>query len=78
MLDVERAGRGQLGSPEGERDDRHRRVLDGGQLGCGHRREAVVVSRRLKIPQREQIDPDTQALAGDAGVVVVAGADKTP
>jgi len=44
----------------------------------GHRREAVVVSRRLKIPQREQIDPDTQALAGDAGVVVVAGADKTP
>jgi len=44
----------------------------------GHDREAVVVSRRLKISQREQIDPDTQALAGDAGVVVVAGADKTP
>ena len=44
----------------------------------GHRRDAVVVSRRLKIGQREQIDPDTQALAGDAGVVVIAGADKTP
>ena len=44
----------------------------------GHRREAVVVSRRLKIPQREAIDPETQALAGDAGVVVVAGADQTP
>jgi hypothetical protein len=38
----------------------------------------VVVSRRLKINQREQIDPESQALAGDAGVVVVAGADKTP
>ncbi len=37
-------------------------------------REAVVVSRRLKIPQREEIDPETQALAGDASVVVVAGA----
>ena len=44
----------------------------------GHRREAVVVSRRLKIPQREEIDPETQALAGDATVVVVAGADQTP
>ena len=41
----------------------------------GHKREAVVVSRRLKIPQREPIDPDSQALAGDASVVVVAGAD---
>jgi hypothetical protein len=38
----------------------------------------VVVSRRLKIPQREAIDPETQALAGDAGVVVVAGGDQTP
>jgi hypothetical protein len=43
----------------------------------GHRREAVVVSRRLKIPQRERVDPESQALAGDATVVVIAGADKT-
>ena len=39
--------------------------------------EAEDVGRRLKIAQREEIDPDTQALAGDASVVVVVGADKT-
>jgi len=38
--------------------------------------EAEDVGRRLKIAQREQIDPDTQALAGDASVVVVVGADR--
>ena len=43
----------------------------------GHQREATVVGRRLKIPQREAIDPDTQALAGDASVVVIAGSDLT-
>ena len=44
----------------------------------GHRREAVVVSRRLKIPQREEIDPETQALAGDATVVVSPGPTRRP
>ena len=43
----------------------------------GAEAEAEDVSRRLKITQREEIDPDTQALAGDASVVVVVGADKT-
>jgi hypothetical protein len=43
----------------------------------GHRREAVVVSRRLGISQRERVDPQSQALAGDATVVVIAGADRT-
>jgi hypothetical protein len=43
----------------------------------GAEREAEDVARRLKIAQREQIDPETQALAGDASVVVVVGADKT-
>jgi hypothetical protein len=39
-------------------------------------REAIDVSRRLDIPQREPIDPASQALAGDATVVVIAGADQ--
>jgi hypothetical protein len=43
----------------------------------GHRREAAVVSRRLGIGQRERVDPQSQGLAGDATVVVIAGADKT-
>jgi len=42
----------------------------------GAEAEAKDVSRRLKITQREGIDPDTQALAGDASVVVVVGSDK--
>jgi hypothetical protein len=43
----------------------------------GHRREAIAVGRRLGIPQRERVDPESQALAGDATVVVIAGSDKT-
>jgi hypothetical protein len=43
----------------------------------GAEREAADVSRRLDIPQREAIDTDSQALAGDATVVVVAGADQS-
>jgi len=43
----------------------------------GHRREARAVSRRLDIPQREPVDPESQGLAGDAGVVVVAGGDRS-
>ena len=34
----------------------------------GHRNEAIAVSRRLKITQRQPIDPASQALAGDATV----------
>jgi hypothetical protein len=43
----------------------------------GAEREAADVARRLDIPQREAIDPDSQGLAGDASVVVVTGADLT-
>ena len=43
----------------------------------GAEREAADVSRRLDISQREPVDPDSQSLAGDATVVVVAGADQT-
>ena len=41
----------------------------------GHQREAIAVSRRLSINQRQPIDAASQALAGDATVVVIAGAD---
>lgn len=41
----------------------------------GHERDAVAVSRRLGINQRQLIDPVSQDLAGDATVVVIAGAD---
>jgi hypothetical protein len=41
----------------------------------GHQREAIAVSRRLSINQRQPIDPASQELAGDATVVVIAGAD---
>jgi hypothetical protein len=40
-----------------------------------HQREARAVNRRLGIGQREPIDPASQELAGDATVVVIAGAD---
>ena len=43
----------------------------------GHEREAAAVSRRLRVGQRERIDAQTQGLAGDASVVVVAGTDQT-
>lgn len=44
---------------------------------AGSEREAAAVGRRLDIGQREPIDPTSQSLAGDASVVVVAGADQT-
>ncbi len=41
----------------------------------GHEREATAVVRALQINQRQRIDPASQELAGDATVVVIAGAD---
>ncbi|MDQ4048089.1 MAG: LytR C-terminal domain-containing protein, partial [Actinomycetota bacterium] len=43
----------------------------------GAEREAAEVGRRLKIDQREAIDPESQTLAGDASVVVISGTDLT-
>jgi hypothetical protein len=43
----------------------------------GAARQAAAVSRRLEIPQREQIDAASQEVAGNATVVVIAGQDKT-
>jgi hypothetical protein len=48
------------------------------QFAPGHEAEARAVSRRLGIDQREPVNPASQALAGDATVIVVAGADKAP
>jgi LytR cell envelope-related transcriptional attenuator len=43
----------------------------------GAEREAAAVGRRLGVAQREPIDPQSQAIGGDATVVVIAGADQT-
>jgi hypothetical protein len=48
------------------------------QYAPGHEAEARAVSRRLGIGQREPVNPSSQALAGDASVIVIAGADKAP
>jgi LytR cell envelope-related transcriptional attenuator len=48
------------------------------QYAPGHEAEARAVSRRLGIGQREPVNPSSQALAGDATVIVIAGADKAP
>ena len=42
----------------------------------GKEAEARAVARRLDIASREPIDPASSALAGDASVVVILGADK--
>jgi len=43
----------------------------------GADREARTVARKLGISQIEPVDPDSQALAGAASVVVIVGADRT-
>jgi hypothetical protein len=48
------------------------------QYAPGHRAEAEAVGRRVGISQREPVTADSRALAGDATVIVIAGADKAP
>jgi hypothetical protein len=48
------------------------------QYAPGHDAEGRAVSRKLGITQREPVNPSSQALAGDATVIVIAGADKSP
>ena len=43
----------------------------------GADREAQLVARRLGIAETEPVDPDSQALGGNASVVVIVGADQT-
>ena len=44
----------------------------------GHQAEAKAVSRSVGISRREPVTADSRALAGDAMVIVIAGADKAP
>ena len=48
----------------------------GRALRAGSEREAAEVACKLRISAREPIDPASQALAGDAGVVIIAGSDQ--
>jgi hypothetical protein len=48
------------------------------QYAPGHQAEAEAVGRTVGISQREPITVNSRALAGDATVIVIAGADKAP
>ena len=43
----------------------------------GRDAEAQLVARKLRISAVEPVDPDSQALAGNASVVVIVGSDRT-
>jgi hypothetical protein len=65
-----------VGNVDNSPDSSQQRAESVVQFARGHRREAVALARRLKIGQREPIDPSVQQLAGDATVVVIAGQDQ--
>ena len=48
------------------------------QYTPGHQAEAEAVSRKVGVGQREPVTDNSRALAGDATVIVIAGADKAP
>lgn len=48
------------------------------QYAPGHQADAKAVSGRVGISHREPVTADSRALAGDATVIVIAGADKAP
>jgi hypothetical protein len=48
------------------------------QYAPGHQAEAMAVSRTVGISQHEPVTANSRALAGDATVIVIAGADKAP
>jgi hypothetical protein len=48
------------------------------QYAPGHRDEATAVGRELRISRREPVAADARGLAGEAPVVVIAGADQAP
>jgi len=64
-----------LGTVANTADQEQQRAESVVLFAPGHVREARVVNKRLGIGQRERIDPASQELAGDATVVVIAGAD---
>jgi hypothetical protein len=48
------------------------------QYAPGHQAEAKAVGRTVSISRREPVTATSRALAGDATVIVIAGADKAP
>ena len=64
-----------LGTVANTADQEQQRAESVVLFAPGHVREARAVNKRLGIGQREPIDPASQELAGDATVVVIAGAD---
>jgi hypothetical protein len=65
----------QLGTVANTADQEQQRAESVVLYAPGHEREARAVNRRLGITQRQPMDPASQELAGDATVVVIAGAD---
>jgi hypothetical protein len=66
----------QVGTVANTADQEQQRAESVVLFAPGHKDEARAVSRRLSIIQRQPIDSGSQALAGDATVVVIAGADR--
>jgi hypothetical protein len=64
-----------LGTVANTADQEQQRAESVVLFAPGHVREARAVNKRLGIGQREPIDSASQELAGDATVVVIAGAD---
>jgi hypothetical protein len=64
-----------LGTVANTADQEQQRAESVVLFSPGHRNEARAVSRRLSISQRQPVDPASQELAGDATVVIIAGAD---
>jgi hypothetical protein len=64
-----------LGTVANTADQEQQRAESVVLFAPGHVREAQAVNKRLGIGQREPVDPGSQELAGDATVVVIAGAD---
>jgi hypothetical protein len=64
-----------LGTVANSADQEQQRAESVVLYAPGHQREAQAVNKRLGIAQREPIDAASQELAGDATVVVIAGAD---
>jgi hypothetical protein len=64
-----------LGTVANTADQEQQRAESVVLFAPGHQREAQAVNKRLGIGQREPIDAASQELAGDATVVVIAGAD---
>jgi LytR cell envelope-related transcriptional attenuator len=65
----------QVGTVANTADQEQQRAESVVLYAPGHVREAQAVNKRLGIGQRERIDPASRELAGDATVVVIAGAD---